>query len=238
MLRVSDLESGYERGVSIIWDVCLEAAEGQIVCLIGPNGAGKSTLLNTIAGFLKPFRGSVFLGSREITRLEPHERVALGISYVMQRRSIVPNLTVRQNLKIGGWSLRNERGRVERAVAEVLDLFPALKEKQHEAGFTLSGGQARMLEFARALITDPRVILIDEPSFGVAPMEVRTIYAKLAELRARGKALVLVDQNIRRGVEVSDFVYVLESGRVIDQGGRSEFTEKSERAYRGWFVPT
>ena len=133
--------------------------------------------------------------------------------------------------------MRKDRGRVERAVADVLDLFPTLKEKQHETALALSGGQARMLEFARALITDPRVILIDEPSFGVAPMEVRTIYAKLLELKGKGKALILVDQNIRRGVEVSDYVYVLESGRIIDQGRKSEFMAKFDRTYKGWFMP-
>lgn len=238
MLVVNEVESGYERGVSIILDVCLKAKEGEIVCLIGPNGAGKSTLLNTIAGFLKPVRGSVLLDSKEITHLEPYERVELGIAYVMQRRSIVPNLTVKQNLQIGGWVMRKDKGRVERAVADVLDLFPALKEKQHEVALALSGGQARMLEFARALITDPQVILIDEPSFGVAPVEVRTIYAKLLELKGKGKCLILVDQNIKRGAEVSDHIYVLESGRIIDQGRKSEFMEKFDRVYKGWFIPT
>jgi branched-chain amino acid transport system ATP-binding protein len=237
MLVADAVESGYERGVSIVRDVSLRVRQGEIVCLIGPNGSGKSTFLNTLAGFLKPVGGTVSLDSRDITRLEPHERVEQGLVYVMQRRSIVPRLTVKQNLEIGGWIMRKDRARVEGAVAAILDLFPAPKDKQRESGLTLSGGQARMLEFARALITDPRVILVDEPSFGVAPIEVRTIYAKLLELKERGKALLLVDQNIRRGIEVADHVYVLESGRVIDEGPKSDFVAKFDRAYKGWFIP-
>lgn len=236
-LVADEVESGYERGVSIVQDVSLRAGGGEIVCLIGPNGSGKSTFLNTLAGFLTPVKGRVLLESRDITQLEPHERVERGLVYIMQRRSIVPRLTVKQNLEIGGWVMRRDRRRVARAVADVLELFPGLKETQREAGLALSGGQARMLEFARALITDPQVMLIDEPSFGVAPIEVRTIYAKLLELKAAGKTLILVDQNIKRGIEVADYVYVLENGRVIDQGRKREFLEKFERAYKGWFIP-
>ena len=237
MLVADAVESGYERGVSIVRDVSLRVRAGEIICLIGPNGSGKSTFLNTVAGFLKPFAGTVSLNDRDITWLDPHERVEQGLVYIMQRRSIVPRLTVRQNLEIGGWIMRKDRARVADAVAAILDLFPALKHKQWEPGLNLSGGQARMLEFARALVTDPRVILVDEPSFGVAPIEVRTIYAKLLELKERGKALLLVDQNIRRGIEVADHVCVLENGRVIDEGPKGDFVAKFDRAYKGWFIP-
>jgi ABC-type branched-subunit amino acid transport system ATPase component len=209
-LEAAELIAGYG-GSTILNAVSLSVAPGRITGVIGPNGAGKSTLLKTIMGYIVPRNGSVRLDGDDITRLPTHERIRRGIAYIAQTRSHFPSQTVQENLRMGAYLIRSRSLRAKRQ-SEVFARFPILAERRRQPAALLSGGQLRMLEIGRALMTSPRLIILDEPSIGLSSGLVDMVYVHLRELAASGTTLLIVEQNVRKLLSVADFVYALENG--------------------------
>jgi branched-chain amino acid transport system ATP-binding protein len=209
-LEAAELTAGYG-GSTILNGVSLTVAPGRITGVIGPNGAGKSTLLKALMGYIVPRAGMVRLDGDDITRLPTHERIRRGIAYIAQTRSHFPSQTVQENLRMGAYLVRNRNVRSERQ-AEVFRRFPMLAERRRQSAAVLSGGQLRMLEIGRVLMTSPRLIVLDEPSVGLSPALVDMVYGHLRELAASGTTLLIVEQNVRKLLSVADFVYALENG--------------------------
>ncbi len=220
MLTVEKLSVYY--GPAIALDgVSLQVAEGQIVALIGRNGAGKSTLMKTIIGLMHPKRGSVSFQGKIVSHLAPPQIVSAGISLVPEGRQIFPSLTVEENLMLGGFihhSPLRVSGRFKGDLQRVLKLFPWMEERLHQKGGTLSGGQQQMLAIARALMSGPRLLLLDEPSLGVAPLVIKSIFETLVELNRMGVTVLLVEQNANLAMKISNTVYVLDEGKVVLHG--------------------
>ncbi len=223
LLALDGVVAGYVEGIDILDDVCLRVEAGSVTGIIGPNGAGKSTLLKTVFGFLHPRRGRITFAGRDIHHLAPHQIKRLGVSYVAQGASLFPQLTVEENLQLGAWVFRRQRARVAAMLARAFQAFPRLLEKRRQRATVLSGGEARMLSLAKELVTEPRLLLVDEPSAGLAPRIAHEVYAQLLAARARGATILLVDQNIPRAVEICDYLYLLEVGRVRREGPREAF---------------
>jgi ABC-type branched-subunit amino acid transport system ATPase component len=211
LLTAQGLTAGYSR-LDILHDVSLEVGSGEIVSVIGPNGAGKSTAFKTIVGFLHPRQGRVVFNGEDITGLRPDLVLRRGLAYVPQGRIVFPQMTVLENLEMGAYIERDAR-RVARTLEQVYTLFPVLPERQKQAAGSMSGGEQQMVAIARALMTAPRLILLDEPSLGLAPKFVTLIFEKLTEMKAAGYTLMLVEQNAARALAVADRAYVLELGR-------------------------
>jgi len=232
LLEVVGVHAGYDRR-EVIRGVTLQVRPAQIVAMIGPNGAGKSTLLKTIFGFLTPSSGEVRFAGQSIAGRTPPEILRRGISYVMQGYSILPNLTVDENLELGAY-IRSDR-RVRDDVAELFDLFPALRARRRHRARVLSGGERRMLELARVLLLSPKLVLLDEPTIGLAPKVIDEVYRIVHDLRARGIALLIVEQNARTALRNADWAYVLEQGRIRFEGSGEEILHDPQvrRAYLG-----
>jgi len=212
----------------------LEVMEGEIVTLIGANGAGKTTTLRTISGLVHPREGEVLFEGVAVHHLPPHQIVKRGIGHVPEGRRIFPRLTVEENLEIGAF-LTNDRDEIEERKTEVFELFPRLKERRRQLGGTLSGGEQQMLAIGRALMQDPRILLMDEPSMGLAPVLVDVIFETIAELNKRGKTILLVEQNALKALEVAHRGYVLQTGEIALAGSAAELAENEEvkKAYLG-----
>ena len=217
LLEVDQVSAGYPGGPNILDGVSLAVERGQTCCVIGPNGAGKSTLLKTICGLLRPRTGAIVFRGEPISQLRPDQILGLGISFVPQDRSLFPDMTVLDNLKMGGYTLRDRKKLAER-IAAVCAMFPVLEERRAQRARTLSGGQQQMLAMARALLLDPEVILLDEPSIGLAPQIVQQVFEAVARLRAAGKTIVMVEQNARKGLECADRGCVLDLGKTRLEG--------------------
>jgi len=227
---VDDLHAGYQSGVDILQGISLEVAEGSVTLVIGPNGAGKSTLLKTIFGFLKPHRGHIRLREDEITSRAPHGLKRLGVSYMPQEINTFPLLSVEENLRMGAWVFRRDKRRVQARLQRIYDVFPALAERRRAAAGDLSGGQGRMLSVAREMMAQPRLLLVDEPTAGLAPALVDQVYDLLTQARRElGATILLVDQNIEDAVAKADHVYMLNLGRLKAQGPAAEFTPARTR---------
>ncbi|MGV1013849.1 MAG: ABC transporter ATP-binding protein [Methyloceanibacter sp.] len=214
-IAIDCLHAGYGR-MQILHDVSLRLPRGQALCLVGPNGAGKSTVLNAIYGFARIFSGDINVGGADVTKLQASAKLKTArIAYVLQRGSVFPDMTVEENLFMGGYLL--DRPSEAREAAElVLERYPALQTRRCERARVLSGGERRLLEISRALIMDPDIVLIDEPSIGLEPRAIDMIFATLRELRDdHGKTLILVEQNARKGLEFADIGYVLVAGRLV-----------------------
>jgi ABC-type branched-subunit amino acid transport system ATPase component len=211
LLHAERLTAGYGK-LAILHDVTLDVRAGEMVSVIGPNGAGKSTAFKTIVGFLHPRQGRVVFNGEDITGLRPDLVLRRGLAYVPQGRIVFPQMTVLENLEMGAYIERDAR-RVARTLEQVYTLFPVLAERQKQAAGSMSGGEQQMVAIARALMTAPRLILLDEPSLGLAPKFVTLIFEKLAEMKAAGYTLMLVEQNAARALAVADRGYVLELGR-------------------------
>lgn len=224
MLKVRDLSVGYYRDLLILWDVDLDARPG-ITAVLGANGVGKSTLLKAIYGFLRPHSGSIELDGVDLVGIAPHDMVNAGVSYLPQQSSVFPHMTVEENLKMGAWTFRTDTERIEAKLEENYERFPVLKEKRRYHAGLLSGGQQRMVELGRGLMTDPKVFLVDEPTAGLAKMLTAEVYELLERLREDGLIVVLVDQEIREALAIADYVYVLDLGRNRFDGPPSEFTD-------------
>jgi branched-chain amino acid transport system ATP-binding protein len=232
LLELEGIVAGYVEGIDILNGVDLRVEPGTITGIIGPNGAGKSTLLRTVFGFLHPRRGRIVFAGREIQARPPHEIKRLGLSYVPQGTNVFPQLTVRENLQLGGWVFRRDRGRIARLVARAYAEFPGLGEKRRMRATALSGGQAKMLSLAKEQMSDPTLVLVDEPSAGLAPRVAQQVYARLLEARAAGATILLVDQNITKAVEIADYLYLLEMGQVRRQGPRAAFADQLRELVR------
>jgi ABC-type branched-subunit amino acid transport system ATPase component len=231
-LELEHIGAGYVEGIDILSDISLRVAPGSITGVIGPNGAGKSTLLKTIFGFLHPRRGRVTLDGREIHGLAPYAIKRLGISYVPQGANIFPQLTVEENLQLGAWVIRRDKARVAGRLESAYAAFPRLRERRRRRATTLSGGEAKMLSLAKELVTAPTLLLVDEPSAGLAPRIVEQVYARLLSVREQGVTILLVDQNINKAVAVSDYLYMIERGEVRREGPRQHFADQLREIVR------
>ena len=231
-LALEHIAAGYVEGIDILSDISLRVAPGSITGVIGPNGAGKSTLLKTIFGFLHPRRGRITLDGREIHALAPYAIKRLGISYVPQGANIFPQLTVEENLQLGAWVIRQDRARVAGRLESAYAAFPRLRERRRRRATTLSGGEAKMLSLAKELVTEPTLLLVDEPSAGLAPRIVEQVYARLLAVREQGVTILLVDQNITKAVSVSDYLYMIERGEVRREGPRQHFADQLREIVR------
>lgn len=213
MLELRNVSVSYSGDITILKDLTIAAQKGRITGIIGPNGAGKSTALKTMYRMLDVGAGDLLHQGEVITRIDQTDLIRRGIAFVPQNHSVFGGLSVRDNLILGAWSIRKDRRRIREAIDRVYEIFPMLAEKDDAAAGTLSGGQQRFLEIGRSLMTDPEVILFDEPSAMIAPKYSKQIYQFLTLMKERGKTVVLVDQNVRQCVNVSDHLYVLELGR-------------------------
>jgi len=223
MLEINDLYVGYYKDLNILQGVSLRARQAQITAVLGPNGVGKSTLLKSIFGFVKPQQGEVRFAEQDIVGTPAHHLVRLGISYIPQQQSVFPQMTVEENLELGAWSFRHDKARIRQKIEANYERFPILRERRRSPAGELSGGMQRMVELGRALMTDPKLILVDEPTAGLAVRLAREVYDLLIQLKDEGITILLVDQNICQAISISDYVYVLELGRIRHEGPREEF---------------
>jgi len=233
LLKVENLNVFYG-AIHALKGISLEVNEGEIVTLIGANGAGKSTTLNTICGFLRPRSGTIIYEGKEIIGYQTPDIVKMGISQVPEGRRIFPNLTVIENLELGAY-LRWNREEMKKSMQNVFRRFPRLEERQKQMAGTLSGGEQQMLAIGRALMSRPRLMLLDEPSMGLAPVLVREIFSIIKEINEQGTTILLVEQNASMALSVAQRGYVLETGRVILQGSAKELSNNEEvkKAYLG-----
>lgn len=228
----------YFPGQPILQDLTLLAPAGEVCLIIGPNGSGKSTALRVLAGLLRVKKGRVELTTSgsvsDITSVPAHQRSSVGVGFMPQGHTVFPGLTVQDNLLLGGWSIRKDKAKLKAGVEAVCHRYPVLAEKRSAAAGSLSGGQQRILELARLLVADPQVLLIDEPSAGVSPAIAAEMYGELAALRAEGRTIVLVDQDVRPALAIADTVHVLQSGRVNRSGSAREIGDELGLLVRGW----
>jgi ABC-type branched-subunit amino acid transport system ATPase component len=235
LLEVQDIYSGYQPDFDILHGVSLHVKPTEIVCVIGPNGAGKSTIFKALFGFLKVRRGRVLFDDRDITNIRPQEALLAGITIVPQLRSVFPQMTVFENLEMGMYLEKNKE-RIKRRINFILELFPRLGERAKQKAGTMSGGEQRMLEIGRALMWEPKLMLMDEPSAGLAPLITRTIFNDVRRLnREIGLTVLMIEQNARQGLKICDRGYVLELGRNSYEGTGQELLENEEvrRAFLG-----
>ena len=223
MLKVNNLEV-YYGAIKALKGISFEVKGGTIVTLIGANGAGKTTTLRTISGLVKPRSGTIFFKDVDITKMEPHMIVQLGIVHVPEGRRVFPDLTVRENLELAAWTLK-DKSRFKEKLEDVFELFPRLKEREKQLAGTLSGGEQQMLAFGRALMVDADLIMMDEPSMGLAPVLVEEIFDTIVKINKEGKTVLLVEQNAEMALEIAHYAYVLEVGNIAHEGPAKELKE-------------
>jgi len=226
MLEVKDLYVGYYKDLNILQGVSIMAQQAKITTVLGANGVGKSTLLKAIYGFLKPASGEIVLDGRNVIGTPTHKRIDLGISYIPQQPGIFPWMSVEENLELGAWTFKSDKARIKRKIEENYERFPILKDRRKSQAGQLSGGMQRMVEVGRTLMTDPKLILVDEPTAGLAKLLSQEVYEMLVRVRdEEGMTIILVDQEIRQALKIADYVYVLELGRNRFEGPVEEFTD-------------
>ncbi len=226
-LELRDVTSGYG-DVAVIRRISMPFRPRLITTIVGSNGAGKSTAIKVAAGLLRAWQGSIFADGGDITREPAHRRISRGIAYVPQGRIVVPEMTVRDNLMIGAHILGSDRAAVEAAIERVVDLFPALKPRMKQQADTMSGGEQQMLAIGRALMTAPKVIMLDEPSLGLSPKFVEIVFEKLVALRAGGMTVVMVEQKASRALAISDHGYVMHLGQLAYQGNAQDLLQNDD----------
>ena len=233
MLSIKNLKSGYGE-MQVLFGVNLGIKPGEIAVLIGPNGAGKSTVLKSIFNLVDVYDGKIIFNNKNITKIPTHELIELGISYVPQGRQVFSTLTVKENLEMGAF-LTKEKNLIEKKLNEVLDVhFPDLRKKIDEYAFTLSGGQQQMLAIGRALMQDPQLLLLDEPSLGLAPKIMRELFKKIQDINQEGVTIMIVEQNAKQATAIADKIFVLEDGKVALSGDKSLLrTKKIQHIYLG-----
>lgn len=233
ILTVADLSASYGR-IEALRGVSLRIREGEIVTLIGANGAGKSTLLRTISGILKPKSGMIRFQGEPLAPLAPEKIVQRGIIQVQEGRGILGSMTVLENLELGAY-IRNDKGEIEKDLNDVFTRFPILEERKHQLGSSLSGGEQQMLAIARGLMGRPRLLMMDEPSLGLAPKLVNEVFAIVKGLKKEGKTILLVEQNARKALQCADRGYVMETGEIVMEGSAADLLdhERVKEAYLG-----
>jgi branched-chain amino acid transport system ATP-binding protein len=233
VLDVTNVEAGYDL-LQVLWDVSLHVDEGEFVALLGPNGAGKTTTLRTIAGFLKPLDGSITFRGKAIGGAPAHEVSRSGLGYVSESLNLFPAMTVRENLLVGANAVR-DKAQIATTMDLVFQLFPRLLERRDQLAGTLSGGERKMLAIGRGLMASPSLMLVDEPSLGLAPMAVIATFEALKALRERGVTILLVEQNVNTTLHLVDRAYVLEQGRIVLEGTGNELLSNPhvQAAYLG-----
>ena len=233
MLSVSDLSASYGR-IEALRGVSLQILEGEIVTLIGANGAGKSTLLRTVSGILRPRAGSILFEGQTLSLMAPEKIVQKGVIQVQEGRGILGHMTVLENLELGAY-VRKDREGIQADLREVLERFPILEERRYQLGSSLSGGEQQMLAIARALMGRPRLLMMDEPSLGLAPKLVNEVFSIVQALKEEGKTILLVEQNARKALQCADRGYVMETGEIVMEGTSAELlkSEGVKEAYLG-----
>jgi branched-chain amino acid transport system ATP-binding protein len=227
VLEVSELGVRYG-AIRAVHDVSLQAGKGELIAILGANGAGKSSTLKCIAGALKASAGTIRLDGHDVTSAKPEQMVRLGVAMVPETRDVFPDLTVSENLTLGSYIHRRSRAEVESTRERMLSLFPRLRERARQAAGTLSGGEQQMLVIARALMSRPKLLLLDEPSLGLAPVVVDTIFEMIAELKRSGLTIVLVEQNAAKALSVADRAYVMRLGRIAAKGPAAEIAANTD----------
>ena len=233
MLKVEDLVVSYG-GIEALKGISLNVPDGKIITLIGANGAGKSTLLRTIIGLVKPESGKISYNEKEITALNSQKIVTTGITLVPEGRRVFSNLTVLENLKIGAY-MRNDKAEIEKDIEWIYGMFPRLQERNWQLAGTLSGCEQQMLAVGRALMCRPKLIMMDEPSLGLAPLVIKDIFRIIQEINAKGMTILLIEQNANMALKIADWAYVLETGRITMEGTGKELLENPQirEAYLG-----
>ena len=233
MLKVENLVVSYG-GIEALKGISLNVPDGKIITLIGANGAGKSTLLRTIIGLVKPQAGKISYNEKEITSLNSQKIVTTGITLVPEGRRVFSNLTVLENLKIGAY-MRNDKAEIEKDIEWIYGMFPRLQERNWQLAGTLSGGEQQMLAVGRALMCRPKLIMMDEPSLGLAPLVIKDIFRIIQEINAKGMTILLIEQNANMALKIDDWAYVLETGRITMEGTGKELLENPQirEAYLG-----
>ena len=234
MLKIDQLEVAYG-AIQAVKGVSLEVKAGEVIAIIGANGAGKSSLLRCIAGLEPAAGGSIRIADQDCTRLAPHKRVGLGVAMSPEGRGVFPDQTVRENLLLGAYARRQDKAGVQRAIEREFERFPRLREREAQLAGTLSGGEQQMLAISRALMSEPRLLLLDEPSLGLAPLIIKDIFKAIRQLRESGLTILLVEQMAKQALGVADRAYVLETGCITLQGSGAELLNdpKVKAAYLG-----
>jgi ABC-type branched-subunit amino acid transport system ATPase component len=223
MLTLENVTAGYVEEIDILRDVNLEIKAGAITGIIGANGAGKSTMLKTIFGFLHPRRGRIVFEGQEIHNRPAFQMKEMGISYMLQEYSTFPELSIQDNLLLGAWTYKRDKARVKRRLAEIYAFFPVLSDRRAEKAGNLSGGLLRALSLGKEIMSEPRLLMIDEPSVGLQPNVVEEIYDLLMRIAQQGTTILIVDQNILKALEISDYMYMLDMGQIKKGGPKADF---------------
>ncbi len=233
MLEIKDLEVYYGM-IQAIKGISFEVNEGEVIALIGANGAGKTTILHTISGLIAPKKGSITFEGQEITKIPAHKIVENGLAQVPEGRRVFPSLTVLENLKLGAYT-RKDKKEIEDTLKMIYERFPRLEERKNQPAGTLSGGEQQMLAMGRALMSKPRIILMDEPSMGLSPIFVNEIFDIIKKVSASGTTVLLVEQNAKKALSIADRGYVLETGKIVKEGKASDLLndEAVKKAYLG-----
>jgi branched-chain amino acid transport system ATP-binding protein len=234
LLEVKDLKVSYGK-IQAVKGISLNVKQGEIVTLVGANGAGKTTLLKTISGILKPSDGVINFEGKDIQGIAPHDRVIEGLCQAPEGRGIFPGMTVLENLEMGKYARKDWKNELKEDLDRMYHLFPRLKERQNQAGGTLSGGEQQMLSIGRALMSRPRLLLLDEPSMGLAPMFIQQIFNIIREIQTQGVSILLVEQNAAQALSCANRAYILETGNIVKEGAGKDLLndEAIKKAYLG-----
>lgn len=233
-LEIEDLYVGYYKDLNILQGINLKSQRARITAVLGANGVGKSTLFKAIYGFLNPNNGQVLLEGRDVTGIPTYKLIEMGLAYIPQHPGIFRWMSIEENLEMGAYTFKRDKARIKRKIEEVYERFPDLKERRKSLAGKLSGGQQRMVEVGRTLMTDPKVMLVDEPTAGLAKLLSEEVYQMLVNLKESGITILLVDQEIRQALKVADYVYVLELGRNKYEGPVDQFTSPADLKKAFW----